>query len=241
MAPTVRPTTRKHMSNPLISTTTRFGRTLSTPARVYRHDWFKRLKSWLQSARQETGPGSALGINMCRRSPKGPDASRSSTSPLSGVQHHPDGEDHECHIGTVGAGHGLFTRGHCGPDEVMLEQRVAGSFLEFSLSHPARSAGGVVQQRERPRRSVTANQRAPSPSQPQSLPQGDPERRGGGLTRASEELASYGLESIEEWTPTGPSLTKYRPHSSLGWRSQESYPACWRMAKREAMTLDSRE
>jgi hypothetical protein len=49
-------------------------------------------------------------------------------------------------------------RGQCGPGEVKLEQRVGGSFFEFSLSHPARSETAVVQQRGRPRRSVTANQ-----------------------------------------------------------------------------------
>ena len=88
-------------------------------------------------------------------------------------------------IGTVGAGQDGFTRGHRGPDEVGLEQRVAGSFLEFSLSLPARSARAVVQQRERPRRSVTANQPAPCLGQPRSLPQEDRERSGGGLTWAS--------------------------------------------------------
>ncbi len=62
-------------------------------------------------------------------------------------------------ISTVGAGQDVFTRGQCGPDEVVLEQRVAGSFFDFSLTHPARSEGAVVQQRERPRRSVTAIRR----------------------------------------------------------------------------------
>ena len=61
------------------------------------------------------------------------------------------------HIGTVGAGQDVFTEGQCGPGEAVLEQRVAGSFLEFSLSHPARSEGAVVQRRGRPRHSVTAN------------------------------------------------------------------------------------
>ena len=61
-------------------------------------------------------------------------------------------------IRTDGAGQEVFTRGQCGPGVVGLEQRVAGSFFEFSLSHPARSETDVVQQRERPRRSVTANQ-----------------------------------------------------------------------------------
>ena len=42
-------------------------------------------------------------------------------------------------ISTVGAGQDVFTRGQCGPDAVMLEQRVAGSFFDFSLTHPARS------------------------------------------------------------------------------------------------------
>lgn len=62
-------------------------------------------------------------------------------------------------IGTVGAGQEVFTRGQCGPDEVVLEQRVAGRFFDFSLTHPARSDGAVVQQRGRPRRSVTAIRR----------------------------------------------------------------------------------
>ena len=84
---------------------------------------------------------------------------------------------------TVGAGQDVSTRGQCGPGEVVFEQRVAGRFLEFSLSHPARSATAVVQQRERPRRSVTANQSAPCLGQPRSLPQEDLERGGGGLTR----------------------------------------------------------
>ena len=39
------------------------------------------------------------------------------------------------HISTVGAGQDVFARGQCRPTEVMREQRVAGSFLEFSLSH----------------------------------------------------------------------------------------------------------
>jgi hypothetical protein len=64
---------------------------------------------------------------------------------------------------------GRFTRGQCGPGEVIVEQRVAGSFLEFSLSHPARSEGAVVHQRGRPRRSVTANQPAPCRCQGRSL------------------------------------------------------------------------
>ena len=46
-------------------------------------------------------------------------------------------------IGTVGAGQDVFTRDQCGPDEAVREQRVAGSFLEFSLNHPARSEGAV--------------------------------------------------------------------------------------------------
>lgn len=50
-------------------------------------------------------------------------------------------------ISTVGAGQDGFTRGQCGPDEVVLEQRVAGSLFDFSLTHPARSEGAVVKQR----------------------------------------------------------------------------------------------
>ena len=69
-------------------------------------------------------------------------------------------------MSTVGAGQDVFTRGQCGPDEVVLEQRGAGSFLEFSLSPPARSEGAVVHQRGRPRRSLTANQAAPCLGQP---------------------------------------------------------------------------
>jgi hypothetical protein len=72
-------------------------------------------------------------------------------------------------ISTVGAGQDVFMRGQYGPDEVMLEQRVAGSFFDFSLTHPARSETAVVQQRERPRRSVTANQPAPCRCQGRSL------------------------------------------------------------------------
>ena len=64
-------------------------------------------------------------------------------------------------ISTVSAGQDVFTSGQCGPHEAVLEQRVAGSFFDFSLTHPARSEGAAVQQRERPRRSVTANQTAP--------------------------------------------------------------------------------
>ena len=90
-------------------------------------------------------------------------------------------------ISTVGAGQDVFTKGQRGPGEVMVEQRVAGRFFDFSLTHPARSETAVVQQRERPRRSVTAKERAPRPGQPRSLAKQDPERRGGGLTRASEE------------------------------------------------------
>jgi hypothetical protein len=45
--------------------------------------------------------------------------------------------------------------GQCEPDGVRLEQRVAGSLFEFSLSHTARSETAVVPERERPRRSVT--------------------------------------------------------------------------------------
>jgi hypothetical protein len=89
-------------------------------------------------------------------------------------------------ISTVGAGQDVFTRGHCGPDEAVLEQRVAGRFFDFSLTYPARSEGAVVTQRGRPRRSVTANQPAPCRGQPRSLPQEDPEQSGGGLTRALE-------------------------------------------------------
>jgi hypothetical protein len=51
----------------------------------------------------------------------------------------------------------------------MLEQRVAGRFFDFSLTHPARSDRAVVQQRERPRRSVTARQPAPCRCQGRSL------------------------------------------------------------------------
>ena len=59
-------------------------------------------------------------------------------------------------VSTVGAGKSLFSRGQRRPGEIGPEQRVAGRFFEFSLSHPARSARAVVQQRERPRRSVRA-------------------------------------------------------------------------------------
>ena len=38
-------------------------------------------------------------------------------------------------ISTAGAGQELFMRGQYGPDEVVLEQRVAGSFFDFSLTH----------------------------------------------------------------------------------------------------------
>jgi hypothetical protein len=55
----------------------------------------------------------------------------------------------------------MFGRGHHGPDEVALEQRVAGRSFDFSLTHPARSETAVVQQRERPRRSLTARWPAP--------------------------------------------------------------------------------
>ena len=72
-------------------------------------------------------------------------------------------------VSTVGAGQDVFTRDQCGPGEVVFEQRVAGRFLETSLSHPARSEGAAVQQRERPRRFVTANHPAPCPCQGRSL------------------------------------------------------------------------
>jgi hypothetical protein len=72
-------------------------------------------------------------------------------------------------ISTVGAGQDVFTRGQRGPHGIVLEQRVAGSFFDFSLTHPARSEGVVVQQRERPRRSVTADELGPaSLSRPKS-------------------------------------------------------------------------
>jgi hypothetical protein len=93
-------------------------------------------------------------------------------------------------ISTVGAGHDVFTRGQCGPVEVILEQGVAGSFFDFSLTHPARSARAVVSQRGRPRRSVTAKEPAPCPGQPRSLAKQDPERCGGELTRASQGPAT---------------------------------------------------
>jgi hypothetical protein len=48
------------------------------------------------------------------------------------------------HVSTVGAGQDVFARGQCGPDEAVLEQRVAGSFFDFSLTHPARSEKAVV-------------------------------------------------------------------------------------------------
>jgi hypothetical protein len=47
-------------------------------------------------------------------------------------------------ISTVVAGQDVFTRGQCGPDEIVLEQRVAGRFFDFSLSHTARSEGAVI-------------------------------------------------------------------------------------------------
>ena len=37
-------------------------------------------------------------------------------------------------MSTAGAGQELFMRGQYGPDEVVLEQRVAGSFFDFSLT-----------------------------------------------------------------------------------------------------------
>jgi hypothetical protein len=46
-------------------------------------------------------------------------------------------------ISTVGAGQGVFTNGQRGPDEVVLEQGVAGSFFDFPLTHPARSENAV--------------------------------------------------------------------------------------------------
>jgi hypothetical protein len=51
---------------------------------------------------------------------------------------------------------GRVYEGQCGPDEVMLEQRVAGSFLEFSLSHPARSEEPLFTNRDDHVVSVTA-------------------------------------------------------------------------------------
>ena len=53
-------------------------------------------------------------------------------------------------ISTAGAGQELFMKGQGGPDEVALEQRVAGSFFDFSLTHLHDLNVAVVQQRERP-------------------------------------------------------------------------------------------
>jgi hypothetical protein len=87
-------------------------------------------------------------------------------------------------VSTVGPGQDVFTRGQCGPDEAVLEQRVAGSFFDFSLTHPARSEGAVGTT------GTTTSFRncqsgGPVPGSTQSLPKEDPEGSGGGLTQVS--------------------------------------------------------
>jgi hypothetical protein len=47
-------------------------------------------------------------------------------------------------MSTVGADQDVFPRGQHGPDEAALEQRVAGRFFDFSLTHTARSEGAVI-------------------------------------------------------------------------------------------------
>jgi hypothetical protein len=61
-------------------------------------------------------------------------------------------------ISTAGAGHDVISWGQCWQAEVVREQRSAGRFFDFSLTHPARFEGAVVQQRERPCRYVAADQ-----------------------------------------------------------------------------------
>jgi hypothetical protein len=63
----------------------------------------------------------------------------------------------------------MFQWGQDRPDEIGSEQGVAGCFFEFSLTTLHDLNRAVVQQRERPRRSVTANQPAPCRCQGRSL------------------------------------------------------------------------
>jgi hypothetical protein len=120
-------------------------------------------------------------------------------------------------IRTVGAGQDVFTKGQCGPAEVVLEQIVAGSFFDFSLTHPARSEGAVVQQRERPRRSVTANNQ-PRVAVKAEVCEADAERSVAAFTAASggpEQVTAPRQRGIEE---------EYGWESSLGevnmfWRA----------------------
>ena len=95
-------------------------------------------------------------------------------------------------ISTVGAGQDVFTRGQCGPVEVTLEQRVAGRFFDFSLTHPARSERAIVAQRGRPRRSVTANQPTPCRCQGRSL-RSRCEAKRHSLDRDLGGVGNYGL------------------------------------------------
>jgi hypothetical protein len=127
-------------------------------------------------------------------------------------------------IGTVSAGQEVLTRDQSGPDEAMLEQRVAGSFFDFSLTHPARSEGAVVHQRGRPRRPVTAKQPAPCRCPGRSL------RRRCGAERSSldRDLGGAGLGGCgEEWSV-------YDPRVASGQEPQ------WRMAWEESLSDSER-